>query len=70
MAHEERLHATSQLGSNATLVDIKARNCFYKGISASKLKYIAKMNHHRKQNVNINKGLVKEKYLRYTENED
>ena len=68
--HKEWLYATSQLGSNTALVDIKARNYFYKGTSASKLKCIVKINHYRKQNVNINRGLVEDKCPRYTENED
>ena len=68
--HEGRLYAISQLESNAVLVGIEARNCFYEGISASKLKYIIKINHHRKRNININRGLVKDKCLRYTEKED
>ena len=59
-----------QLGSNAQYVDMEARNYFHKGMLTSKLKCIAKINHHRIQNATFNKGLVYDRYLRYTEKED
>ena len=53
----------NQLRRKIEYVNIEARNTFYEGVSAAKLKYIAGFNHHRTQNFIINKGLTKKECL-------
>jgi len=49
---------------------LKARNVFKGGLTASKMKCIAKFNYHSKQNNAINKGNNCDRCLRCTLQED
>ena len=68
--NEEKLYAVSQLGPNVEFIDLEVRNYFSEGASASKLKYIVKVNYYGKRSICINKGIVSKICPRYIEKED
>ena len=59
-----------QVTSIVEYVDIKARNCFFKGATLSIIKYVTKFIHHSVRNKIINRGFTATECLQFKQWED